>query len=352
MKTACALRHHRAGFPLTYLFLAAVAGGACGGGATQGGTGGAGLPGSGGVPGTGGLSATGGAAPGSGGSAAGSGGAGVATGGSSGTGGGSGTGGASASGGATGTGGASSGGRSGSGGASATGGASASGGSGAGGAAGCPANATFCSSFEETTLPASAVYKVNAAPGEWTRDFALDSSMSKVGRTSLRVKSSTEAGTSGSAYKMLAVPAPTGAFWVRFYIWSEVDLGGDHNPWAGASGSDEPNDSVMVEFAEDKGIAFNSHDSVVRPDGFSFDMPYMLPKATWHCVEISYDSQTRTQKLIINGMPLINKTDWPAASEVSKPFKTFKFGFNQLHGPARKTWYDDVVVAPQRIPCQ
>ena len=116
----------------------------------------------------------------------------------------------------------------------------------------CPANATFCSGFEVSTLPTGAVYKVNAAPGEWTRDFEVDSSLSHSGKSSLRAKSGSETGTSGSAYRMLAVPAPSGAFWVRFYIQqTELDLGGaDHNVFASASISDEPN-GASIEFAED-----------------------------------------------------------------------------------------------------
>ncbi|MES1165549.1 MAG: hypothetical protein ABUR63_07325, partial [Verrucomicrobiota bacterium] len=285
------------------------------------------------------------------------GGAPATTGGASGTGGsGSGTGGGAAAG----TGGAGPGASGGSAGGLGGGGAPAgTGGGAAGGAAGggaptgaCPANATFCSGFETAGLPTGAVYKANAAPGEWTRDFVLDTTIRHAGAASLRVKTGAEAGTSGSAYKMLSVPAPAAAFWVRFYMRSEIDLGGEgHNPFAGASGSDEPNDGVMVEFAEDVGIAFNSHDDVIRPDGFSRTMPYTLPKDTWHCVEISYDSATRNQKLFINNMALINVPSWPMAGQVGAGFKVFKFGFNELHGPPRKTWYDEVAVAAQRIGC-
>ncbi|MBC8132063.1 MAG: hypothetical protein H7X95_03705 [Deltaproteobacteria bacterium] len=329
--------------PITGLVLGLTLTAACSGGSGQGGTGG--RAGTGGNSGTGGAISTG-------------------TGGSINTG----TGGATN----TGSGGAitSSGGNTASGGngnGGATGGATTStGGGGPGGSMGatgggggnggmapaCPANATFCSSFEGgATLPPGAVYKVNAAPGDWSRDFALDSTVSKSGRTSLRIKNSADAGTSGSAYRMLAVPAPMAVFWVRFYIQSDIPLGGQHNPFAAASGSDNPNDPVIMEFAEDVGIAFNYRDSVVRPDGYSFTNPFILPKDTWHCVEVSFDSQTRNQKLFINNVPLINVTNFPAVSLASTPFQVFKFGFNELHGPARKLWYDDVVVAPQRIPC-
>jgi hypothetical protein len=245
----------------------------------------------------------------------------------------------------------------GSGGGSAGGGGGAAGGGSGGAATGmaCPVDATFCSGFEDTALPNGAVYKVNAAPGEWTRDFAIDTSVMRGGKSSLRVKSGSDTGTSGSAYQMLAVPAPTGSFWARFYVrQADQDLGGvDHNVFAGASGSDEPNAAGMVEFAEDVGIAFNTSDDVRWPMGYGRingnPMPFTLPKGMWHCIEISFDSATRAQKLYINGQLQIDASGYPAS--VAMPFKIFKFGFNKLHGPARSVWYDDVAVGPTRPGC-
>jgi hypothetical protein len=241
---------------------------------------------------------------------------------------------------------------------SGTGGGAAGGGSAGaptgGGGSACPADATFCTGFEVTTLPTGAVYKANAAPGEWTRDFEVDSTLHRSGKSSLRVKSGTEAGVSG-AYRMLAVPAPSGPFWVRFYIQqTELDLGGlEHNVFAGAAASDEPN-AALVEFAEDVGLAFNTSDAVRWPTGFGRTMsggtmPFTLPKGMWHCIEISFDSAARQQQLFVNGTQQIDAKDYPA--NASAGFKNFKFGFNQLHGPARKIWYDDVAVAPTRIKC-
>ncbi|HEY3252464.1 MAG TPA: hypothetical protein VGJ91_00895, partial [Polyangiaceae bacterium] len=226
----------------------------------------------------------------------------------------------------------------------------------AGAASACPADATFCSGFEVSTLPTGAVYKANAAPGDWSRDFEVDSTLFHSGKSALRVKSGSETGVSG-AYRMLAVPAPSGPFWVRFYIQqTELDLGGlDHNVFASAAASDEPN-AASVEFAEDVGLAFNTNDVVRWPTGFGRTMsggtmPFSLPKGMWHCIEVSFDSQAREQQLFINGTQQIDAKDYPAAGSVSAGFKNFKFGFNQLHGPARKIWYDDVVVAPTRVKC-
>jgi hypothetical protein len=225
----------------------------------------------------------------------------------------------------------------------------------AGGAASaCPADATFCSGFEDSAQPKDAVYKYNAAPGDWTRDFEVDGTLAHSGKSSLRVKSGSEAGISG-AYRMLAVPAPSGPFWVRFYIQqTEIDLGGaDHNVFASAAVSDDPN-AASIEFAEDVGIAFNTSDSDRWPMGYGRltsggTMPFTLPKGMWHCIEISFDAQGKHQQLFINGTQQIDATGYPAS--LSGTPKNFKFGFNQLHGPARKVWFDDVAVAPSRIQC-
>jgi hypothetical protein len=250
---------------------------------------------------------------------------------------------------------------------SAAGGAAAAGSAGAGGAGGgaagsaggggvaCPADATFCSGFEDAALPTGAVYKFNAAPGDWSRDFEVDTTVFHGGKSSLRVKAgSADAGASG-AYQMLAVPAPMATFWVRLYIQqTELDIGGlDHNVFGGAADTDEPNASAMIELAEDVGLAFNTSDALRWPTGFGRingnPMPFTLPKGMWHCIELNYDSAKREQKMFVNGTQQIDATDYPAS--VANPVKVFKFGFNKLHGPARKVWFDDVAVGPTRAGC-
>ncbi|HET6147454.1 MAG TPA: hypothetical protein VFH68_07950 [Polyangia bacterium] len=248
------------------------------------------------------------------------------------------------------------------------GGAGASGGAGGSTVSACPAGATFCAGFEQPGMPAGTTYKFNAGPGDWTRDFALDTTVHNSGTASLRVKPGTEAGTSGSAYKMLAAAAPSGKFWVRFYVRSDAPLGeadpnnggdGLHNAFAQAAASDEPNEAVNVEFAQDAGIAFNSHDVVRWPDGYGRlttggIRAYTLPANTWHCVEISFDSQMRTQILYVGGAQLINATNYPPADPNpanNLPYASFRFGFTQFHGPARNMWYDDVAIGPDRLRC-
>jgi hypothetical protein len=109
----------------------------------------------------------------------------------------------------------------------------------------------------------------------------------------------------------------------------------------------------MIEFAEDVGVAFNTSDALRWPVGYGringTPMPYKLPKGVWHCIELNFNSETRQQKLFIAGVQQIDATDYPAT--VAAPIKIFKFGFNKLHGPARKVWFDDVAVGPTRAGC-
>jgi hypothetical protein len=192
---------------------------------------------------------------------------------------------------------------------------------------------------------------VNAAPGDWSRDFAVDTTQHHAGASSLLVKNQSASGSSGSAYRMLAVPGTAGAFWVRFWIESDMPIGGsDHNAFAGGSIGSGPND-LMIEFAEDVGIAFNTSDQDQWPTGYGRlsgggTKNYTLPAMTWECVEISYDGTGKEQQLFINNVQLIDAKGYPTSTEA---LTYFKFGFDAYHGPARQVWYDDVAVAPTRI---
>ncbi|MGC4092524.1 MAG: hypothetical protein QM756_32530 [Polyangiaceae bacterium] len=219
-------------------------------------------------------------------------------------------------------------------------------------AGGCPNDASFCTSFENAALPTGAVFKLNGDPATpWTAYFELDSSISKTGRTSLRVKAMSE---NSGGYKMLAVPSGGSKFWVRAYIRSDKDLGDEkHNAFMQAGSNDSPDDKPHIEFAEDVGIAWNANDVVRWPTGYGrltsgATMPYTLAKDTWHCVELSFDGQGRVYKVYVNGTELISTTDFPASTIT---FTHFKFGYNALNNGERKTWYDDIVVAPNRVNC-
>jgi hypothetical protein len=237
------------------------------------------------------------------------------------------------------------------------GGGAAQGGSAGGaaaGAAGCPPTASFCSGFEDATLPTGAVFKLNGDPATlWTASFEIDTTVHNSGKSSLRVKTNSESTT--GAYKMLSVPSGGAVFWVRMYIRSDVDLGQiNHDVYAQVALVDDPNDGNHIELADDVGLSLHVDDSNIRwPTGYGRlsgggTAPFTLPKDTWHCIELSINGQARVQKLYVNGTEQISATDFPTSAEA---YKVFKFGYNALHGTIRKTWYDDVVVAPARVGC-
>jgi hypothetical protein len=180
-----------------------------------------------------------------------------------------------------------------------------------------------------------AFYDADAAPGDWTRDFAIDTTIKKNGNSSLRVKLTTESGASGSAYRMLAVPATMNAFWVRFFIRSDIDMGGEHNAFTKASTTTAKGDSGAIEFGEDVGIAFNTSDDVRWPTGYGRlttggTNPYVLRKTLVLRRKFRMTAQRGFKQLFVNGAQLINATNYPSTT---KAIQAFKFGLHTFHGP-------------------
>jgi len=329
-----------------------------GGGSPTGGTGTGGHATGGATQGTGGGNATGGGTQSTGGGTQSTGGGtqstgGVGTGGAA-TGGGSVTGGkGGASTGGIGTGGQKTGGNGG----GATGGASNTGGAAGGSSGSCPTDATFCSGFETADFPTGAkyvTYQGSNMPASWTNSFAVDTTVFRNGKSSLRVRGKKEANPPSDPYRMLSVPAPGPAFWVHFYLRSDTELGTAervHNEFGAAAGSADPNEPTSLEFAEDRSVAFNSHDDVRRPDGYTFDKPYLLPPNAWYCIELGFDSATRHQQMYVDGTKRIDATDYPAADAIKSPFAVYNFGLRDYHGFDGTMWIDDMIVSKTRVPC-
>ncbi len=349
-------------FPALALTAACALALACSSSSPGGGSGGSGTGGT--TPGTGGSTpGTGGSTPGSGGSKPGTGGT-TGTGGSSGSGGANtgsggsnttGSGGAgTGSGGSTGSGGANGGhggANTGSGGATPGSGGSTGGG---GSTAGCPANATFCSGFEEASGPPTnapvGTATLQAYTGTFTDLMALDTSVVHSGKQSLRILK----GASMSAYRMLSVPIPGSSFWVRAYMRSDDTFGNMtavHNAFFQAQMTPDPNSGGQIQFAEQWcQVLLNANDKLY-PDGLSSCSTTgpTLSANTWHCVEAFFDGANGTVQVYGDGTKMIDAQNWSYAKET---YGTFEFGFHLYSGPDRNLWYDDVVVAPSRIGCQ
>jgi len=312
--------------------------GATAGKASSGGGGGSAAQGTGGVSGGGsgtggsGPSSTGGSAPiSTGGVSASTGGTAANTGGSSGT-----TAGA--------TGGGSTGGAS-------TGGASAGGGAGGAGVAGggasssepdipCPQGATFCSGFEGTALPAGT--KFHAVGPSDAATYAFDTTEPKSGRQSLAIPEH----SGGFYYRALTVPVPSARFWVRLYVRVSRAFGdGGHDSLFGASNGNlaaDVNGEALVEFSEQfDEVLLNTDDRLFNPEGAS-----TLSANVWHCIEAHYDGTNGNVEIFADGKEIIN-----APGYATQTYQTFRLGYMQYHD-TRGVWYDDVVVAPERVNCE
>ena len=189
---------------------------------------------------------------------------------------------------------------------------------------------------------------VQADNGTFSTLMAVDTTIHNSGSQSLKVLP----GTSPSAYRMLSVPIPGPAFWVRLFVRSDVVFGGDgHNSiFQAMTDANHNSSTTTVEIAEQFcQIVLNQHDAIY-PMGLSScsTVGPVLAANTWHCVEAHFDGGSGNVQVYADKMKVIDATAWATAKA---NFTTFEFGFAQYHGPARTTWYDDVVVAPDRVGC-
>jgi hypothetical protein len=267
---------------------------------------------------------------------------------SSGTGGtASGAGGAHASGGATGAGGATSG----SGGSSTGAGGTVSGTGGAA-AGGCPANAIFCSGFEDAALPANATYISSNDNNDPTKGLVFDKTTFHTGTQSLKFLPLT-----AYAQREVSVPAAS-AFWFRAYLRTDVEIGGPagsmHNVFFEAMW---PTGDKGVEITEeDCELGANINDTRYGSNGTTNQpgcptappLGTTLPANTWHCIEGFFDGTQGNFQVFANGTMVINQMGLAGAKPA---FSTLRFGYREYHAHDRTVWYDDLIVAPTRVGC-
>ncbi len=258
-----------------------------------------------------------------------------------------GTGGGLASGGTVGTGGAGSGHDIGTGGDPEMGGTPGSGGAEGGSVEACPADAYFCTGFEEAGIPAGATYHPDYQASMWENFMTIQSAQVKAGAQALEVK-----GVEGYMWNVLSTPVPSSTFWTRFYLRSSVEIGqSEHNSYVAAmTGDGEPNIGDNTEISEQYcQMVLNLHDTVATSIGGTAMCETgvaPLPANTWHCVEVQFDGPAGVVRVWANNQPIIDVTDWEALD-----YKSFGFGYFGFHGPARTLWYDDVAVGPTRPGC-
>ena len=221
----------------------------------------------------------------------------------------------------------------------------------------CPADATFCTGFELPMLPQGVSfeprYMADMANGEVLNGtlMALDTSVARSGLQSLHVP----AGANGYQYRMLAVPVPNQAFWVRLWVRTS-DQFGDANHDTIYMGSRLPvgeyNEDAAVEISEQSNqMLLNQRDALYAasgpgdPAGTGAPGP-VIPANTWVCMESLFDASADVVQVYMDGELVIDASDYAG----TQPYQTFRFGYLSFNQP-RDVWYDDVVIAASRVGC-
>jgi hypothetical protein len=207
----------------------------------------------------------------------------------------------------------------------------------------CPTGATFCSGFEGTTLPSTSIFQSNPVT-----QFAFDTTVKHSGSQSLKITSA----KSGFNIQEVVVPIPGNAFWARLFIQTSTDFGdNDHDSLfvgSTASTSQDNNAESGPEFSEQGNqILINADDKLYAMGGPGFPQGKgpQLTANTWHCIEAHYDGGSGDVEYFSDGTQLIN-----AAGFLKTTYQTFRFGYIEFNTP-RTIWFDDVVVAPDRVGC-
>jgi hypothetical protein len=207
----------------------------------------------------------------------------------------------------------------------------------------CPAGATFCSGFESDVLPTGASYQSQPAV-----PLAFDTTVKHSGTRSLKVVSA-----GGFNIREVVAPIPGQSFWVRLFVQTSTVFGDNNHDSlfvaSTATPAQDNNAEDGPEFSEQGNqIILNASDNLFSAAGPGFPQGVgpQLTANTFHCEEAFYDGGTGDVTLFSDGQQIL---DAPGFKPLS--YKTFRFGYIGFN-TVRTVWYDDVVVAPNRVGCQ
>ncbi len=186
------------------------------------------------------------------------------------------------------------------------------------------------------------------------RDLVFDKTVHHAGLQSLKVLPLT-----AYAQREVSVPAaPT--FWFRAFLQTDADIGGPagsmHNLFFEAMWTTGQQDKGVEIVEEDCELGVNINDSRYGSNGTTNQpgCPTADPKGTilpanaWHCIEGFFDGTKGDFRVFANGAEVITQTGVAGAKQT---FSALRFGYREYHPHDRTVWYDDVVVAPQRVGC-
>lgn len=207
----------------------------------------------------------------------------------------------------------------------------------------CPAGATFCSGFENDALAAGVNFQSNP-PAQ----LQFDTEVRRAGNRSAFFPAT----SGGFNIRELVVPIPGQAFWARLFIQTDVQFGDNSHDslFVGSTAlpNQDNNEEHGPEFSEQGNqVLLNADDSLFSANGPGFPQGAgpQLAANTWHCVEAFFDGGTGDVQIFADGELLI---DAPGFRPLR--YETFRFGYIGFN-TGRDVWFDDVVVAPQRVGC-
>jgi hypothetical protein len=229
----------------------------------------------------------------------------------------------------------------------------------------CPADAIFCTGFEDGTIPGAAVFYPAYQQATISTYMTVDGTVGNHGSAhSLKV-------TPGSNFsQMLGVKTGAPTFWTRVYLMTAtVDTsavtghdtfvaGIDDTANGGTlANSGDPNNGEQVRIGEHEcqlELNRNSDDKEILSDAVDGGSNYVcaggitFSPSTWYCLETLYDGPNSTVRVFVDGSEVsaLHVTDWGPYV-----YDMFKFGFENYSGTPRTIWYDDIAIAPQQVGC-
>jgi len=250
---------------------------------------------------------------------------------------------------------------------SASGGATGSGGT--GGLSLDPAAILFEEDFESAaneTVPAGwdsfVSYVVNMSNTPNSTAFALaDTSKAHSGSMALHVKG-------GTSPAMLTRPLPAGTnkIYMRAYVWMTQSMGQgvgrNHETLLGVRGTPGgANDEVR--FGEIKGVIGTNEvpSDDISPTMDQWEKGPLIPAGTWNCIEVAFlgDSANHEVQAWNDGVE-VHRVNDPAqwnnkglgANFLDNNFVEFMIGWHSFSNYDNEIWFDDIIVATERVGCE
>lgn len=250
---------------------------------------------------------------------------------------------------------------------SSAGGAYAAGGGGSGSGVD-PATVIFEEDFEsaaDDTVPSGwdsfVGYVVNMNNSKSGQAYALaDSTKPYQGARSLHV-----VGGQTPAMLTKALPANTDAIYVRSYVWLSNKLGQNpghnHETLLGIRKSvGQANDEVR--FGEIKGVIGTNEvpSDDISPKQDQWGMGPVISAGQWHCIEVAFLGDSTNHELIAwSDGEEVHRVDDPSqwnnsalgATFLSGKFVEFVIGWHSFSSYDNEVWFDDIVVATEKVGC-